>query len=103
MYRVQQPFQTPRNPQDAQIHRATFREMHGIGNMVELEELSLDNENQSQAQALKLVDTLQTSDDFLLTHCKSIDTYKISYRTKRSLPQRLSAGVHNLYQQLINT
>ncbi len=43
-----------------------------------------------QALALKLVDRLQTSDDYLLSRVKDADVYELHYRRPRPLGERLS-------------
>ncbi len=44
----------------------------------------------TRALALKLVDTLKTSDDWLLEKSKTADLYEVSFRRHRSLSDRLS-------------
>ncbi|GAC1625767.1 MAG: protease SohB [Nevskia sp.] len=43
----------------------------------------------TQALALGLIDTIQTSDDFLLAQIKDRDVYEIRYRVKRGLREQL--------------
>ena len=49
-----------------------------------------------RALDLKLVDELRTSDDFLLEAAKERDLYQITFKRKRSLPERLLAGAETL-------
>ncbi len=43
-----------------------------------------------RALELKLIDTIQTSDDYLLSQKDSCELIQVSYKTKKSLSQRLS-------------
>ena len=49
-----------------------------------------------RALELKLVDELRTSDDFLLEAAKERDLYRLAFKRKRSLPERLLAGAETL-------
>ena len=49
-----------------------------------------------RALELKLVDELRTSDDFLLEAAKERDLYAVTFKRKRSLPERLLAGAETL-------
>jgi serine protease SohB len=49
-----------------------------------------------RAMELKLVDEIRTSDDFLLAAAKERDLYHVSYKRRRTLPERLFAGVQSL-------
>jgi len=49
-----------------------------------------------RALELKLVDELRTSDDFLLEAAKERDLYHITFKRKRSLPERMLAGAETL-------
>jgi serine protease SohB len=49
-----------------------------------------------RALELRLVDELRTSDDFLLEAAKERDLYAITFKRKRSLPERLLAGAETL-------
>jgi serine protease SohB len=49
-----------------------------------------------RALELKLVDELRTSDDLLLEAAKERDLYQISFKRKRSLPERVLAGAETL-------
>lgn len=49
-----------------------------------------------RALELKLVDELRTSDDFLLEAAKERDVYTISYKRRRSLPERVLSGAESL-------
>lgn len=46
----------------------------------------------ARALALKLVDELKTSDDYLLERSKDADIYEIAYRQKQSLADRFAHG-----------
>ena len=50
----------------------------------------------SQALDLKLVDALQTSDDYLLERAKDADLYEIRFKRRHSLSDRLSQGLARL-------
>jgi len=49
-----------------------------------------------RALELKLVDELRTSDDFLLEAAKERDVYTLSYKRRRSLPERMLSGAESL-------
>ena len=49
-----------------------------------------------RALDLKLVDELRTSDDLLVEAAKERDLYHVSFKRKRSLPERLFAGAEGL-------
>ncbi|HET8698711.1 MAG TPA: protease SohB, partial [Gammaproteobacteria bacterium] len=49
-----------------------------------------------RALELKLVDELRTSDDFLLEAAKERDVYAVSYKRRRSFPERVLAGAESL-------
>ena len=49
-----------------------------------------------RALELMLVDEIQTSDDFLVEAARQRDVYKISYRRKRPLSERLLGGAETL-------
>jgi len=46
----------------------------------------------TRALALKLVDALQTSDDYLLERSKACDLYELRYKRHRGLMERLAGG-----------
>ena len=50
----------------------------------------------ARALALKLVDEIKTSDDYLLERIKDADVYEISYRQKQSLADRVAHGFARL-------
>lgn len=50
----------------------------------------------SQALELKLVDQLQTSDDYLLARTKDADLFSLRFRRRQALAQRLSEGLVKL-------
>lgn len=54
----------------------------------------------STALELKLVDNIQTSDEFLLDASRHSDLYELSYSIKKSLPQRLAAGAQTCLDKL---
>lgn len=54
------------------------------------------------ARDLKLVDGLQTSDDYLLSASKKADIYEICFKQKRSLSKRLSHSITQAYHTLLN-
>ncbi len=47
----------------------------------------------TRALALKLVDELKTSDDYLLERSKACDLYELRYKRHRSLVERLAGGL----------
>jgi serine protease SohB len=49
-----------------------------------------------KAMELKLVDELRTSDDFLMEAAKHKDLYRVSYRRRRPLLERLLGGAESL-------
>jgi serine protease SohB len=49
-----------------------------------------------RAMELKLVDEIRTSDDFLLAAAKERDVYHLTYKRRRTLPERLFAGAQSL-------
>ena len=49
-----------------------------------------------RALDLKLVDELRTSDDLLVEAAKERDLYSVSFKRKRSLPERILAGAEGL-------
>lgn len=54
-----------------------------------------------QAIQLNLVDSLQTSDDFILSMRDTYDIFQIEYRMKQKLGKKLSEGLSQLYTKLI--
>ena len=56
-----------------------------------------------RALELKLVDELKTSDDFLLQIMATRDVYGVRYQRKKTVPERLMAGVENSMARLIKT
>ena len=50
----------------------------------------------TKAIEYRLVDALQTSDDYLLKKSTDHDLYEITYKTKPSLAQKFGKGVHSL-------
>lgn len=50
----------------------------------------------SQALALKLVDELRTSDDYLLARAAEADVYEVRYRHRQKLGERLARGLGHL-------
>lgn len=57
----------------------------------------------TQALELKLIDKLQTSDDYLLEKNKDSKVYEIKYITRKSLAEKLSAGVSAFKANLTGT
>jgi serine protease SohB len=49
-----------------------------------------------RALELKLVDELRTSDDFLIEAAKERDVYAVSYKRRRSFPERVLSGAESL-------
>ncbi len=49
-----------------------------------------------RAMTLNLVDEIRTSDDFLLEAANDSDLYSVAYKRRRTLPERLLAGVESL-------
>ncbi len=54
-----------------------------------------------QALELKLVDELNTSDDYLVAHGKNANIYEIVYQTKKSLSEKLSSTVAALKESIL--
>lgn len=52
----------------------------------------------TQAYDLKLVDDLQTSDDYLMNKSQDANIFEIKYQTKKSFAQKLSGSVTQLLQ-----
>jgi len=50
----------------------------------------------TRALALKLVDTLQTSDDYLLERSKTCELYELRYKRHRGLVERLTGNLNRL-------
>jgi serine protease SohB len=51
----------------------------------------------NKALDLNLVDDIMTSDDYLLTKSDSLDIFTVKYETRKSLPDKLAAGLsHSL-------
>lgn len=57
----------------------------------------------SQALQLNLIDTLMTSDDYLLNASKSCDIYKICYATKKTLSEKISKTAQMSMDRIIET
>ena len=57
----------------------------------------------TQALTLKLVDKLQTSDDFILDANKLRDIYLIEYITKEKIGKKLAHSLSNLYANLLQS
>jgi len=49
-----------------------------------------------RALELKLIDRITTSDDFLLAAAQEHDIYSVTYKRRRSLPERFMAGAETL-------
>jgi serine protease SohB len=49
-----------------------------------------------KALELALIDSITTSDDFLVDASKERDIYRVSYKRRRSLPERVMAGAESL-------
>lgn len=54
-----------------------------------------------EALKLRLVDELQTSDDYLLSVSQVADIYEVSYQTKKSFSERLSTAVQLCADKLL--
>lgn len=50
----------------------------------------------SRALDLKLIDAIGTSDDYLLAAAEKADLYAVTYKRKRTLPERLMSGAESL-------
>lgn len=57
----------------------------------------------ARAIALKLVDELKTSDDYLLERARDADIYELRYRRRQSLSERLAHGLTRLGAALRNS
>jgi serine protease SohB len=54
----------------------------------------------SQALNLKLVDTISTSDDYLLNYANVADIYELSYTMKKSLSEKISQAMFSCYHHM---
>ena len=54
----------------------------------------------TQALDLKLVDSISTSDDYLLEAAKTADIYQVSYTHKKSLSEKVSGSMSKLIARL---
>lgn len=52
-----------------------------------------------RALELKLIDEIRTSDDYLIEASKDHDLYHVSYKRRRSVPERLLAGAETLFSR----
>ena len=52
-----------------------------------------------KAFELNLVDTLSTSDDYLLKACNECDLFHVKYKKKPSLMEKLSKGAHTIIEK----
>lgn len=55
----------------------------------------------AQCVEKKLIDTLQTSDDFLLSNRAEFDLYELTFKMKQPLAKRLTHFIHNTMHQLM--
>ena len=55
----------------------------------------------SQALDKRLVDTLKTSDDYLLQASKERDVYSVQYKTPKSLPEKIMGGAGQIADEVI--
>lgn len=53
-----------------------------------------------RAVALKLVDELQTSDDYLFAASASADVYEVTYKPKETLREKLASGIEESLQRV---
>lgn len=51
----------------------------------------------------KLVDEIKTSDDYLLDLCKEADVFKLTYKTKKKLSEKLTSAVQLLFEKTLNS
>lgn len=56
-----------------------------------------------QALQLKLVDQLQTSDDYIIDAAKNSDVYSVTYEIKKTLSERLSLSLQSIVSKGIST
>ncbi len=57
----------------------------------------------SKAQELQLIDSLQTSDDYILGHRDNFDIYELQYKIKMPMSKRLSIGFSNVLAKVAST
>lgn len=57
----------------------------------------------TDAQKLNLVDTLQTSDDWILSKTKIAELYTVNYQTRKSFSQKMFANIKAAKSHLFNT
>lgn len=53
-----------------------------------------------RAQELKLVDELQTSDEYLLTCCDDAEVFEVKYKVKKSLMDRMGVAAEDVAERL---
>lgn len=57
----------------------------------------------TDAQKLNLVDTLQTSDDWILSKTNTAELYTVNYQTRKSFSQKIFANIKAAKSHLLNT
>ena len=50
----------------------------------------------TRALELKLINNVQTSDDYLLTASENADLYEVTYTTKKTLSEKLAANMKSV-------
>jgi serine protease SohB len=56
----------------------------------------------TQALALKLIDEVNTSDDYLTAQIHDANLFEITYHVKKSLANKLTAAAHIIKRKLFN-
>lgn len=87
------------------IHRLFKNLIHENRSQVDIEKVSTgEHWLGTEALALKLVDEIKTSDDYLVAKSQEANVYEISYETKKSFVERLTTAAnllkHNLFSPL---
>lgn len=57
----------------------------------------------TRAMDLKLIDKLQTSDDYLLSNSKINKIYEVEYKAKKTFSKRLASGITHFYHKLLGS
>lgn len=57
----------------------------------------------NKAKSLKLIDELQTSDDYLLEHSENYNLYLVKYKRKKNLSQKFSQAVAHIMRSSIDS
>ena len=79
------------------VHELFKSQIHVYRPQVDIEQVATGEHWYGlRALDLKLVDEIRTSDDFLLETAKDRDLYRLAYKRRRTLPERLMSGAESL-------